>query len=90
MIRLGRTIWYVLTLRCEEADRVRAVGRSEDLTRAERFGTWAHTLLCKSCRRARRQAEKLQDLVTDLSDTPATLSKGARERMLEGIRKNQD
>lgn len=90
MIRLGRTIWYVLTLRCEEADRVRAVGRTEDLTGAERFGAWAHTQLCKSCRHARRQAEKLQELVTDLSDPPATLSQAARGRVLDGIRENRE
>ncbi len=90
MIRLGRTIWYVLTLRCEEADRVRAIGRPEDLTRAERFGSWAHTQLCSSCRKARRQAEALQTLVQDLGDAPATLSEGARARILQGLEKNND
>jgi len=92
MIRLARTLWYVLTLRCEEADRVRSVARTEDLTRAERLGTWTHELLCKSCRAARRQTEALEHLVRDIAEEPGgpTLSSGARARILEGIGKNSD
>jgi len=91
MIRFARTVWYVLTLRCEEADRVRAVGRSEDLTRAERAGAWLHTMLCKSCRAARRQARKLDDLVQDMAEQPTgtALSDGARSRILEAVEKNR-
>lgn len=89
MIRLARTIWYVVTLRCEEADRVRAVARREDLTRAERFGAWAHTQLCRSCRNARRQADALSRIVRDVAEAaPAEgpdLSGAARSRILDNI-----
>lgn len=90
MTRFARTVWYVLTLRCEEADRLRSVAQTEPLTRAERFGAWSHTTLCKSCRRARRQADILQSLIRDLSDTPAegALSDGARMRIAEAIDEN--
>lgn len=68
MMRLARCCWYVLTLRCEEADRVRAVGRQGELTLSERLGAWLHTLLCVSCRRARRQLRLLQQLLRDAGD----------------------
>ena len=92
MIRLAQTMWYVLTLRCEEADRVRAVERSEDLTRAERFGTWAHTSLCRSCRRARRQARALRRVIQEIGDELVDgnvkgLPDSARARILDSIDK---
>ena len=92
MIRLARTIWYVLTLRCEEADRVRSVDRMEDLTRAERFGTWAHTSLCRSCRKARRQARALQRVLREVGDGLADgelpeIPDSTRTRILDSIDK---
>ncbi len=66
MTRWLRTIWYVLTLRCEEADRLRAIERDAELTRAQRLGESMHRMLCGSCRKARRQARALSTMLADL------------------------
>jgi hypothetical protein len=92
MKALARTVWYVLTLRCEEADRVRSVGRKEDLTRAERVGASIHTALCSSCRRARKHARKIQRIVDEMGEATSSgvgLSDAARARIMESIERGE-
>ncbi|MEO1007590.1 MAG: hypothetical protein AAFX79_03420 [Planctomycetota bacterium] len=70
MSRLGslaRTIWFVVTLQCEQADRIRANLGDPAVTRADRFAERVHSTLCSSCRNARRQAEQIQDALSDLA-----------------------
>jgi len=64
--RCLKTLWYVLTLRCEEADRIRSLAQSANPTRVERFGAWSHALVCRSCWIARKQTDKLEELVSEL------------------------
>lgn len=75
MKKLPATVWYVLTLRCEEADRVGCVHARGGATKAERFGAWVHKLLCRSCRAAHRQVRAIDELLasseTDRSGHPA-------------------
>jgi len=71
MIRWIKTVWYVLNLRCEEADRIRAISTADDLTRAERLGERMHSALCASCRRARRQARALQRILREIGSGDA-------------------
>ncbi len=68
MIRWIRTFWYVLTLRCEEADRLRSIEREGELSRSQRVGESLHRGLCKSCRKARRQAKLLKQALSEMSD----------------------
>ncbi|MHC4989815.1 MAG: hypothetical protein ACYTGC_02450 [Planctomycetota bacterium] len=83
MLRLAKATWYVLTLRCEEADRVRSIDDLADLTRAERTGERLHSLLCRSCRSARRQLNALSRVITDHRDE---LSTGSDEQLSEDAR----
>ncbi len=86
-----RVILYVLTLRCEEADRVRSVSRSgAPLRRGARFGEWAHSMLCKNCRHARARLRELDTLVAELRDEPDATPAGpmppdARERIAKSL-----
>jgi len=61
-----KSIWYVLTLRCEEADRIRSLAQTASPTRVERFGAWSHALVCRGCWIARHQSEKLEKLLDDM------------------------
>jgi len=63
-----RTIWYVLTLRCEEADRLRAVARHGELSRSERVAERLHRSLCSSCRHAAAQIERIDRGLDRLAD----------------------
>ncbi len=93
MTRWFNTIWYVLTLRCEEADRIRSVAASETLTRAERIGGSLHTALCRSCRNARRQVERLDQALRDLGESPAQPSpmpEAGRERIARAMSERLD
>lgn len=80
---LMTSIWYVLTLRCEEADRIRSMARREDMTRAERTGAWAHALVCRSCWAARKQADKLEALVHDLRENQPSVATSGRGSLSE-------
>lgn|GEM_PF-1748681 len=64
--RCLKTLWYLLTLRCEEADRIRSLAQTANPTRAERFGAWSHALVCRGCWIARKQTDKLEKLVGEL------------------------
>lgn len=84
-----RNIWYILTTRCAEADRLRSIAATETLTRSERIAMRLHESICKSCRRAAEQVRKLDAAIqtlrtTDEEPTPATdqaLSPAARDRL---------
>jgi len=62
-----RSFWYILTLRCEEADRLRSVGDPACLKRHQRVAEKIHRRLCKSCRHAAAQLEFLDNGLRDLS-----------------------
>lgn len=92
---LGK-LWYILTLRCEEADRLRSRQALEPLTRTERAAMSMHQFICKSCRIAARQLRILDDAISRLrddTDAPATIDTGgallsadARRRMEQSLR----
>lgn len=66
MKRIGEILWYVLTLRCEEAERIRCCVGSEPTTWWERFAERLHRAACKSCRRARRELQALNAAIQGL------------------------
>jgi hypothetical protein len=97
-----RTIWYVLTLRCEEAERLRAAPDADALTAAQRLGERLHRALCSSCRTARRRLQALDEALSRLAatetgeeNTPATaetprLDDAARARILARLSADGD
>lgn len=82
------TLWYVLTLRCEEADRIRANFSDPATTRAQKAGERMHSAMCGSCRAARRAMRQIGDALEDFDNAaqPTTMPDGARQRMVERLR----
>jgi hypothetical protein len=87
VVRVLKALGYVLTLRCEEADRLRAAKKRGEWTRAERIGEALHTSICKSCRNARRKLELLQESLEELEEEVAAeaMPKDVRERLRRRI-----
>ncbi len=63
MLRILKSIWYVMTLNCGEAERLRASGPIEEMAWPERVGERIHRSLCAACRRTREQLEAVGGLV---------------------------
>lgn len=82
------TLWYVLTLRCEEADRIRANFGDPATTRAQKAGERMHSAMCGSCRAARRAMRQIGDALEDFDSVvqPTTMPDDARQRMVERLR----
>ncbi len=55
-----KDVLKILTLRCEEASVLTSRELDEPLGLAERLAVRGHTLVCRSCRRFRRQLELLR------------------------------
>ena len=95
MIKCFKTILWIVTLRCEESDRLMSDSLDRRLNWAERAALRGHTLSCKACRRARQQLRTLRrsmQTVLDQVDSSAgseTLSPEARDRIRASM-KNAD
>ncbi|MGD1915847.1 MAG: hypothetical protein ACFCBV_06650 [Phycisphaerales bacterium] len=90
LLALPATVWYVLTLQCEEADRIRANFSDPATTRAQKVGEQLHSALCGSCRAARKTMREISDAVGDLEQhSPAQpMPDGVRERMAQRLREH--
>lgn len=77
MRRTLAACWYVLTLRCEEADRVACLERHGALSRRERIGAALHRMLCRSCRQAREQVQRLDHMFDELRAAERDACSGA-------------
>lgn len=93
MRRTFSILWYVLTLRCEEADRLRAISPPDKLTWWQSLAGFLHTIGCKSCWRARRQLHTLREMSQQLAERevdqpPAAepLSTDAKDRIANALR----
>ncbi|MEQ8845524.1 MAG: hypothetical protein RIB58_11785 [Phycisphaerales bacterium] len=84
---LPATLWYVLTLRCEEADRIRANWGDPATTRSQKAGERMHSALCGSCRAARRAMRQIGEALEDFdAAAPAEpMPEGARERLAKRL-----
>lgn len=90
-MRWLRTIWFVLTLRCDEADRLRSVRLSKPLSRSEWFAERAHRTLCSCCRRAARELELVNRGIehianTSLEESDEAWSEARRDRIERAVR----
>ena len=82
------TLWYVVNLRCEEADRIRANFNDPAVTRAQRAGERMHSALCGSCRAARRKMRDIGEALENLDEaaSPKLMPDAVRHRMIERLR----
>ena len=89
-----RTIWLVLSLRCEEADRIRTRMRLGEAARAERVAERVHRALCRGCRHAASQLERIdraiEHLAADVGDGPVAEWTDARRARLDAALREAD
>ncbi len=92
MIKCFKTILWIVSLRCEESDRLMSDSLDRRLNWAERAALSGHTLSCRGCRRARQQLRTLRRSMQTLLDQidPAagseTLSPEARGRIRASLK----
>lgn len=68
-----RKIKMILTLTCDESSRLASDDLERPLGLAERIALRMHVLICKSCRRFRRQIHLLRKLMRDAGGDPAAM-----------------
>jgi hypothetical protein len=92
MKRLLIAIWYVLNLRCADAERVACTCDRAALRRRERVGAFVHRCLCRSCRAAKRQIDVVDALLREQrerggvsSESGPVLPADARARIRERL-----
>ena len=90
-----KTAWYVLSLRCEEAERVRALPHGASDRAGSRLGERVHSTLCSSCRRARKRLRELNRAIDELKDPGAEgaappMPSDARARIARALEKQED
>ena len=91
MSKALKGILQILTLRCEEADRLMSDSLDRRLTWVERVALEGHVAVCRGCRRARRQLLILQQTMRKSLDTADAagdemLSPEARDRIRQALK----
>ncbi len=81
-----KSIFRIVSLRCEEADRLMSDSLDRRLSWSERTALAGHVLVCRSCRRARQQLQTLRQAMHDSLDGVETLSAEARDRMRAALK----
>ena len=92
--RMALGLWYVLTLQCDEAERLRSITDPVEMRWHERLAERLHRIGCSHCRKAKRQMDCLQALIRRLGadqdhNREETLSPQARVRIHEALRKSR-
>ena len=89
---LPKDLIRIITLRCEEASSLTSKELDEPLRLAEKLAIRGHTLVCRSCRRLRRQLQFLHAAFQRRESDPETpgpghgaLSPEARARIERAI-----
>ncbi len=82
-----KSIWFVLTLTCDESSRVLSDAMDRDLTRVERIALRMHNLTCKSCKRFIDQLDFLRKSASKavIEEGHGALSSEAKERLRETL-----
>ncbi len=91
MSKALKGILQILTLRCEEADRLMSDSLDRRLTWVERVALEGHVAVCRGCRRARRQLLILQQTMRKSLDNASAagdemLSAEARDRIRQALK----
>jgi hypothetical protein len=81
-----KSILKIVSLRCEEADRMMSDSLDRRLGWAERVALNGHQLVCRSCRRARRQLLALRRAMRTSPDQGEALSTETRDRIRAALK----
>lgn len=84
-------IRQILTLRCEESDRLMSDSLDRRLTWVERVALQGHVVVCRGCRRAWRQLLILQETMRKSLESASAagdemLSPAARHRIRQALK----
>lgn len=90
-----KTVWLILTLRCNRSTQLASESLDRDLTRAERVAMRLHELICLHCRRFHEQivalgeaARRRQNQATSVPGE--ILSSEARMRIADSLNRAED
>jgi hypothetical protein len=96
-----KNIVFILTLRCDQASRLISFSQEASLNRAERLALSFHLLICRVCRKYKKQLKLMRDILGRLTESrlydivvssmlTEEQSKALRGRISKKIRKNLD
>jgi hypothetical protein len=63
-----KNIILILTLTCDQASRLLSDAQDRSLNRPERWALSFHLLICRFCRKYKRQLKLLRDILTKIAD----------------------
>ncbi len=91
MSKTFKGILQILSLRCEEADRLMSDSLDRRLTWSERVALKGHLAVCRACRRARRQLLILQQAMRKSFESAGAagdevLSPEGRDRIRQALK----
>lgn len=78
-----KSVWFVLTLTCDDSSRLLSDAMDRDLTRFEKLALRMHNLSCKSCKRFTKQLGFLRKSAPSavIEDQNAGLPSEAKKRL---------
>lgn len=96
-----KNIIFILTLRCDQASRLISFSQETPLTIAERLALSFHLLICKMCRKYKKQLKLMRDILGRLTESrlydimassllTEEQSKALQDRISKKIRENLD
>ena len=96
-----KSIVFILTLRCDQASRLISHTQEAPLNKAEKLALGLHLLICRVCRRYKRQLGLMREVLARLADSQpySTMSSSLldeaqsrtlQERLSKKLRKNLD
>ena len=69
--KILKSVFLILTLKCDESSRLMSQKQETQLNRAERWALGLHLLICKSCRKYKNQLKMLRAIFNKISQ-PST------------------
>ena len=96
-----KNIVFILTLRCDQASRLISFSQEAPLNKAERLALSFHLLICKMCRKYKKQLKLMRDIFSKLRESQLydimasslltkEQSKALKSRISKKIRENLD
>jgi hypothetical protein len=86
-VSFWKALKLLLTLHCEESTQLLSAGLERDLSAVERWAVRLHAVVCKQCRRFRRQLRFLQRAGRQWGERPvdSTLPADVRAKILRRL-----
>ena len=90
-----KNIVFILTLRCDQASRLISNSQETPLNKAERLALSFHLLICRVCRKYKKQLKFMRDILSRLAESrlydiiaPSLLNEEQTKTLQKKISKN--